>query len=73
MQYSDMYNPATDEGANLRRLRLPVLLVGRPRDAISSYGKGKNFVLSTSSRPVLGPSQPPIEWVPGDSFPQGVG
>jgi hypothetical protein len=26
---------------------------------------GKIFLLSTSSRPVLGPTQPPIQWVPG--------
>jgi hypothetical protein len=24
----------------------------------------KNFLFSTSSRPVLGPTQPPIQWVP---------
>jgi hypothetical protein len=25
----------------------------------------KNFIFSTSSRPVLGSTQPPIQWVPG--------
>jgi hypothetical protein len=43
---------------------------GRPRGRISSPGRGKIFLLSTSaSRPVLGPIQPPIQWVPGGSFP----
>jgi hypothetical protein len=27
-------------------------------------GRGEIFLLSTSSKPVLGPTQPPIEWVP---------
>jgi hypothetical protein len=30
-----------------------------------SPGKVKNFLFSTSSRPALGPTQPPIEWVLG--------
>jgi hypothetical protein len=37
---------------------------GGPKDRSSSPGKVKNFLFSTS-RPVLGPTQPPIQWVPG--------
>jgi hypothetical protein len=29
------------------------------------HGRGKMFLFSTKSRPVLGPTQPPIQWVPG--------
>jgi hypothetical protein len=32
--------------------------------------RGKFFLLSTSSRPTLGPTQPPIQWVRGH-FPRG--
>jgi hypothetical protein len=31
----------------------------------SSPGMFKNFLFSTSSRPALGPTQPPIQWVMG--------
>jgi hypothetical protein len=31
----------------------------------SSPGRVKNFLFSTSSRPTLGSTQPPIQWVPG--------
>jgi hypothetical protein len=27
-------------------------------------GEGKNFLFFTASRPALGPTQPPIQWVP---------
>jgi hypothetical protein len=41
-----------------------------PRDRRSSPGTVKNFLLSTWSRPVLGSSQPPIQWVPGTLSPR---
>jgi hypothetical protein len=41
------------------------LRAGRPRGRSSSPGAGKNFHFSMSSRPTMGPTQPPIEWVPG--------
>jgi hypothetical protein len=37
---------------------------GRPRGRCSSPGTVKNFLFSTSSRPALGLTQPPIRWVP---------
>jgi hypothetical protein len=37
----------------------------------SSPGRVKNLLFSRSSRPVLGPIQDPIKWVPG-AFSQGV-
>jgi hypothetical protein len=36
----------------------------------SSPGGGKSLFLFTLSRPVLGPTQPPIQWAQGD-FPPG--
>jgi hypothetical protein len=38
---------------------------GRPRGRSSRPGKVKNFLFSTSSRPALRPTQPPIQWVRG--------
>jgi hypothetical protein len=32
---------------------------------VKSPGAGKNFHFSMSSKPALGPTQPPIQWVPG--------
>jgi hypothetical protein len=34
-----------------------------------SPGRVKNFLFSASSRPDLGPTQPPIQWVPGSLSP----
>jgi hypothetical protein len=38
---------------------------GRPKGRRSSPGRVKNFLFSTSSRPALGSTQPPIQWVSG--------
>jgi hypothetical protein len=40
------------------------LRAGRPRGRSSSPGRVKNFLFSTSFRPALGPTQPPIQRVP---------
>jgi hypothetical protein len=42
---------------------------------VPSLGRVKNFLFSTSSRPVLGPTRPPIQWVPGALSPviKGLG
>jgi hypothetical protein len=36
----------------------------------SNPGRVKNFLLSLSSRPALGPVQPPVQWVPGALSPR---
>jgi hypothetical protein len=42
------------------------LRAGRPDDRGSIPGKGGMiFLLASVSRPALGPTQPPIQWVPG--------
>jgi hypothetical protein len=41
------------------------LQAGRPRAQSSSPRGVKNFLFSTSSRPALGSTQPPIQWVLG--------
>jgi hypothetical protein len=41
------------------------LPAGRRRGRSSSPGRVKNCLFSTASRPALGLTQPPIEWVPG--------
>jgi hypothetical protein len=40
------------------------LQAGRLRCRSSSPGRVKNFLFFKSSRPALGSTQPPIEWVP---------
>jgi hypothetical protein len=40
------------------------LRAGRPRGWSSSPGRVKNFLFSMSSKPVLGSTQPPIQWIP---------
>jgi hypothetical protein len=48
------------------------LPAGRPRRGRSSSpGRVKNFLFSKSSRPALGSTQPPIQWVPGALAPGG--
>jgi hypothetical protein len=47
------------------------LWAGRQTGRSSSPGRVKNLFISTSSRPVLGPTQPPIQWVPGALSPGG--
>jgi hypothetical protein len=37
----------------------------------STPGRSKNFLFSTSSRPALGPTQTPIQWIHGE-FPRGI-
>jgi hypothetical protein len=46
-------------------LLLAYFRAGRPTGRSSSPGRVKNFLFSTSSRPALGPTQPPIQWVQG--------
>jgi hypothetical protein len=43
------------------------LWVGRRGQSLSP-GRVKNVIFSTSFRPVLRPTQPPIQWVPEDLF-----
>jgi hypothetical protein len=39
---------------------------GRPGDRGSILGRGERiFLLASVSRPALGPTKPPIQWVPG--------
>jgi hypothetical protein len=45
---------------------------GQLRGRSSSPGREKNFLFSMLSRPVLGPTQLPIQWEPGGAVPPGV-
>jgi hypothetical protein len=57
----------------LNELLLPYsdwLRAGLPRDWSSSPGRVKNFLLSMSSRPTLGPTQPPLQCIESDLFPR---
>jgi hypothetical protein len=47
------------------------LRAGKPRGRSSSPGGGKDFLFSMPFRPALGPTQHPIQWVPG-AFSPGV-
>jgi hypothetical protein len=47
------------------------LRAGQLKGQSLSPGRVKNFLFSMSSRPILGPTQLPIQWVSGGSFPGG--
>jgi hypothetical protein len=47
------------------------LWAGRPKGWSLSPGKIKNFLFLTSSRPAVGSTQPPIQWVAGVYLPGG--
>jgi hypothetical protein len=57
-QYNDNREPGSSVSVWLR--------AGRPGDRGSIQGKKKEFFsLAAVSRPALGPTQPPVQWVPG--------
>jgi hypothetical protein len=43
-------------------------VTGWTRGRSSSPASGEIFLFSTASRPVVGPTQPPIQWVPEGTF-----
>jgi hypothetical protein len=53
------------------RFKIAGLQARRPRGCRSIPDRGTIFLLSTSSRPVLGPIQTPIQYGTSDSFPGG--
>jgi hypothetical protein len=67
------YEPTDEEGTRVQngpiysypKCVVSVLRAGRLRGRGSSPGRVKNFHFSMSSRPALGSTQPPIQWVPG--------
>jgi hypothetical protein len=68
------------ENVQICEMKMSFNLVQRPRerlamgwtaeDQCSNPGRVKNFLFSTSSRPALGPTQPPIKGYMGP-FPRG--
>jgi hypothetical protein len=54
-----------------RRSRHDWLRTGRPRGRSWNPCMVKNFLFSTLTTPAAGPTQPPIQWVPG-TLSQGV-
>jgi hypothetical protein len=58
-------------------IKITTVLQGESRDSsvgiVMGYGLNgpgiEIFLYSAESRPTLGPTQPPIQWVPGGSFP----
>jgi hypothetical protein len=46
------------------------IATGQPRDQSSISSRIKNFHFSMSSRLALGPTQPPIQWLPGTLSPE---
>jgi hypothetical protein len=53
----------------LNRSRYSDWLRTRRRGRSSSTGRTKNFFFYTASRQTMGPTQPPIQWVPGSLSP----
>jgi hypothetical protein len=53
------------EHHTMDKIRNIVVIARRQRGRYSSPGRVKNFLFSMSSRPTLGPTQPPIQRVPG--------